>query len=380
MPGGMYSSRYSSATTSPGDHSVAPVLHCTLSPILKRRFFSLAALDSGVTAQERNAALSASWSRFFPMKTILLMRSWSGCHLSMKLPLKIMCTAWYTNCCSECSMESTPFIRKISAPFSCRILEIQSCTLSRSRSPLQLKLQLLTELSCTCSPSVSRNSGSFSSVRFRSNPWMLSTESTLTSALAQRRMGAKLLIDFSRSSTRTRSASETRSVLLRSIRSAKATCSTASFSAPSGFSSSRCCSMCFASISVTIPSRRANSLTASSTKKVCATGAGSAMPVVSITIPSSLSLPDLTRFASLLRTTMRSCRTVQQMQPFIISMISSSACILVFFERRASSMPISPNSFSMTAIFFPCVAVRIWFSNVVFPLPRKPVSTVTGTL
>ena len=31
-------------------------------------------------------------------------------------------------------------------------------------------------------------------------------------------------------------------------------------------------------------------------------------------------------------TTARSCRTVQQMQPFIISMISSSLCILVFLE------------------------------------------------
>ena len=34
-----------------------------------------------------------------------------------------------------------------------------------------------------------------------------------------------------------------------------------------------------------------------------------------------------------------------QMQPFIISMISSSACILVFFDSSASSMPTSPNSF-----------------------------------
>ena len=37
------------------------------------------------------------------------------------------------------------------------------------------------------------------------------------------------------------------------------------------------------------------------------------------------------------------------------------------------------NSFSMTAILFPCCFVRMWFRRVVFPLPRKPVRTVTGT-
>lgn len=37
-----------------------------------------------------------------------------------------------------------------------------------------------------------------------------------------------------------------------------ATCSIASFSTPSSLTSSRCCSMCLASTSVTMPSRRAN--------------------------------------------------------------------------------------------------------------------------
>ena len=37
-------------------------------------------------------------------------------------------------------------------------------------------------------------------------------------------------------------------------------------------------------------------------------------------------------------------------------------------------------SFSMTAIFLPCWVVRMWFSSVVFPEPRKPVMTVMGTL
>ena len=61
--------------------------------------------------------------------------------------------------------------------------------------------------------------------------------------------------------------------------------------------------------------------------------------------------------------------------PFIISMISSSACIRVFFFSKSSSMPTSPNSFSMTASFLPCCCVRMWFSNVVLPLPKKPVRT-----
>ena len=40
---------------------------------------------------------------------------------------------------------------------------------------------------------------------------------------------------------------------------------------------------------------------------------------------------------------------------------------------------VSPNSFSMMAIFLPCVALRMWLSSVVFPAPKKPVRMVTGT-
>lgn len=45
-------------------------------------------------------------------------------------------------------------------------------------------------------------------------------------------------------------------------------------------------------------------------------------------------------------------RTVQQMQPLFISKISSSASN--FCCTKASSIPTSPYSFSMTAIFLPC--------------------------
>ena len=44
------------------------------------------------------------------------------------------------------------------------------------------------------------------------------------------------------------------------------------------------------------------------------------------------------------------------MHPFIMVTSSSSACTLVFLASSASSMPTSPNSFSITAIFLPCVA------------------------
>mmetsp|Transcript_2298 Transcript_2298/g.3616 ORF Transcript_2298/g.3616 Transcript_2298/m.3616 type:complete len:202 (-) Transcript_2298:377-982(-) len=200
-----------------------------------------------------------------------------------------------------------------------------------STSPASLIPQLVTLSSCSCSPSVLRNSGSISSVFSRSKPLMFRTLSTETFDCWQRWMGASLLMARILFSTRSRSSSVTTSILLRRSLSANAICSTASFSAPSFFSSSRCCSICLASTRVTMPSRRENLLTSSSTKNVCATGAGSAIPVVSITIPSRCKVLSSTRFLSLFRTTIRSWRTVQQMQPFIISMISSSLCTFVFF-------------------------------------------------
>mmetsp|Transcript_24604 Transcript_24604/g.33712 ORF Transcript_24604/g.33712 Transcript_24604/m.33712 type:complete len:281 (+) Transcript_24604:786-1628(+) len=238
---------------------------------------------------------------------------------------------------------------------------------------------LVTEASCSCSPSMLRNSGSISIVRLRSKERMSSTLSTDTCDFSHRTIGANLLICRSRYSTRLKSAvSGIRSILFTSKRSAKATCSTASFSAPSGFSSSRCCSMCLASMRVTIPSSLKYFWIVSSTKNVCATGAGSAMPVVSITTASSWS-PFSRRFTSFFSTSIRSWRTVQQTHPLSISTISSSLCACMFFFRRASSIPTSPNSFSITAIFRPCCCVRMWLRRVVFPLPRNPVSTVTGT-
>jgi len=73
---------------------------------------------------------------------------------------------------------------------------------------------------------------------------------------------------------------------------------------------------------------------------------------------------------------MRSVRAVQhRQQPLLISMIFSSPP-----STSALSMGISPNSFSMTAMRCPWLAVRMWFTSVVLPEPRKAVSTVTGIL
>mmetsp|Transcript_7256 Transcript_7256/g.11842 ORF Transcript_7256/g.11842 Transcript_7256/m.11842 type:complete len:234 (+) Transcript_7256:533-1234(+) len=200
----------------------------------------------------------------------------------------------------------------------------------------------------------------------------------LTSLFIARRIWTLSLMARIRFSTSTSSSSFTRSVLFRMMRSAKAICSTASFSTPSGFSSSRCWMMCFASTRVRIPSRTNFCWTKSSAKNVCATGAGSAKPVVSITTQSNGLSFFCAFLTSFFNPAIRSPRTVQQIQPLFISTRFSSLRIGAD-SIRASSMPTSPNSFSITAIRFPWFSFKIRFSNVVFPEPRKPVKTVTGT-
>jgi hypothetical protein len=36
----------------------------------------------------------------------------------------------------------------------------------------------------------------------------------------------------------------------------------------------------------------------------------------------------------------------------------------------------APNSFKITATLYPWSALSTWFTNVVFPAPKKPVTTV----
>src|SRR3984885_639916 len=166
-----------------------------------------------------------------------------------------------------------------------------------------------------------------------------------------------------RASTSASSALETRSILLSTMTSANATWFLAS-----GASLSRSASH-LASATVTTASSRAFFCTSSSTKKGCATGAGSARPVVSTMMASNLPL----RFIRPSRMRTRSPRTVQHTQPLFISKTSSSAPMI-----RSLSMPISPNSLTMTAYFLPWFSDRMRLSSVVLPAPRYPVSTVTG--
>ena len=56
---------------------------------------------------------------------------------------------------------------------------------------------------------------------------------------------------------------------------------------------------------------------------------------------------------------------VQQTQPLFISNTSSSAPMM-----RSLSMPISPNSLTITAYFLPCGSDRMRLSSVVLPAPR----------
>src|SRR6266568_3431401 len=111
-------------------------------------------------------------------------------------------------------------------------------------------------------------------------------------------------------------------------------------------------------------------------KKLCATGPGSAIPVVSMMTRSNLSFPESRRSFNSPRMRIRSPRTVQHTQPLFISMI----CSPVPVSRMSLSTPASPSSFSITAMRRPCRSLRTRLMSVVLPLPRKPVSMVTGTM
>src|SRR5579885_947785 len=70
----------------------------------------------------------------------------------------------------------------------------------------------------------------------------------------------------------------------------------------------------------------------------------------------------------------RSLLIEQQTQPLLSSSMSSPVETI-----SSPSIPISPTSFTMTATRSPSRWASRWFTSVVFPLPRKPVTMVTGT-
>mmetsp|Transcript_16679 Transcript_16679/g.48714 ORF Transcript_16679/g.48714 Transcript_16679/m.48714 type:complete len:301 (+) Transcript_16679:97-999(+) len=287
-------------------------------------------------------------------------------HSSSGSPLKSMCTPWKTNlrsCPWICRM---PFMRKMSTPLEANSSVSQPFIETMSNGLLAFRPTDVIEESCWCSPSSSRKSGSMSSTFARENAFTPSTKSSAKPApFVQRTSGASLFKLLSLASTRCSCSSSTRSHLFTNILSAKATCSTASFSTPSGLISPSLVKACLASTTVTRASNRARSFSTSSTKNVWATGAGSARPVVSTMTPSNGFIPGC---SSLFRILDRSARTVQQMHPLFISKMSSSALTLRLTNR--SSMPNSPNSFTMTAYFVSCFSVRILLSSVVLPAPR----------
>src|ERR1700712_197576 len=89
-------------------------------------------------------------------------------------------------------------------------------------------------------------------------------------------------------------------------------------------------------------------------KKVCATGPGSARPVVSITTRSKSSSPLRFFSARSARVVRRSSRMEQQTQPLFNWMI----CSVLSCTRISLSMFSEPNSFSITAIFWPWASVK----------------------
>mmetsp|Transcript_17489 Transcript_17489/g.51135 ORF Transcript_17489/g.51135 Transcript_17489/m.51135 type:complete len:219 (+) Transcript_17489:370-1026(+) len=159
---------------------------------------------SGTSRHPSNPAVSAALSRFLPMKTSLFTRGSAGPHNASrsKLPSKIMCTAWYTNLHGALEMARTPFIRKMSLPKFWRRSPTHSLTSAPLTSPGRTMLSVLTESSCWCSASVSRNSGSISRVRFKSKPRILSTWSTDTLDWQVRTTGALVFMDRSLASMR----------------------------------------------------------------------------------------------------------------------------------------------------------------------------------
>src|SRR5918998_2048144 len=105
-------------------------------------------------------------------------------------------------------------------------------------------------------------------------------------------------------------------------------------------------------------------------------GAGSARPVVSMTTRSSLGIsPFWSRPSSSMSAPTRSSRVVQHTQPLPSRTVRSSTR-----RRRWWSSPTSPNSFTRSAVLAIDGSDSTLARRVVLPLPRNPVTTVTGRL
>ena len=116
-----------------------------------------------------------------------------------------------------------------------------------------------------------------------------------------------------------------------------------------------------ASTTVVNPLRTQSSSSAFSTAKI--TSESLPTPEGSIIILSGLK-----SFTTFLSASLKSPTRLQQIQPEFISLISTPASF-----KNPPSIPISPNSFSISTTFSPLYASSIsFFIRVVFPAPKKP--------
>mmetsp|Transcript_11058 Transcript_11058/g.16677 ORF Transcript_11058/g.16677 Transcript_11058/m.16677 type:complete len:283 (-) Transcript_11058:132-980(-) len=192
--------------------------------------------------------------------------------------------------------------------------------------------------------SSSSRSGSMSVQRSRLKaPWLRISPRSTTLRLVSRRVAVWLMLRIS-SLTAASSSALTRSSLFSTMRSAKATCCTASLTAPSGLTSRRWAVTFLASTRHTMQSILKLSWIVVSLLKVWMIGAGSASPVVS----RRMAWKSFRRAARELRVRTRSPRTVQQTHP--LSMLTMSSLDLICSCTSPSSMLTSPNSFSMIAM------------------------------
>mmetsp|Transcript_118853 Transcript_118853/g.336977 ORF Transcript_118853/g.336977 Transcript_118853/m.336977 type:complete len:220 (+) Transcript_118853:705-1364(+) len=179
-------------------------------------------------------------------------------------------------------------------------------------------------------------------------------------------MGTKALMPRMAAFTSSIVARSQQSILFSSSLSAKPTCCAGSFTASAGRSRVSCVRKCLQSTTVRIPSILQYFFTISSLPNVLMMGPGSAMPVVSMRMPSrSASFAPLAYLSSTFFTISliaftRSSRTVQQRHPLSSTFIDSTVS---FFPTAWSnswlSIATSPNSFSMMAYFLPWCTLRM---------------------
>ena len=163
-------------------------------------------------------------------------------------------------------------------------------------------------------------------------------------------------------------AASARSVFEITSRSARIACLRASAALPSADSPLT------ASTTVSTWSMWNSPPSARSVEKVCRIGPGSARPLVSITMRRNGGTTPCSRSNTRRRSAAcRSVRVMQQTQPLPSSTVSSALS-----RTSTSSMPTAPNSLMMTAVPWPSGEERKRCNSVVLPLPRNPVTTVTG--